>query len=235
MSHPQAVVLIPAWNEADRIGPVVRTARRHLPVLVVDDGSADDTARAAEAAGAVVLRHDRNQGKGAALQSGFAWVLGQGYDAVVTLDADGQHDPDEVPRFLQAWSQDGADLLIGRRDFSRMPFPRGWINPFGSWLLSLALRHPIPDNQCGYRLYPRPLLGALELSSRGFEFEVEAIVQAVCLGFQVRWIAIRTIYSTGKVSYFHPIKDTLRFLWMVGRAYRARRAAERAGAARRPR
>jgi glycosyltransferase involved in cell wall biosynthesis len=228
MSHPQAVVLIPAWNEAGRIGPVVRAARRHLPVLVVDDGSADATAQSAEAAGAIVLRHDRNQGKGGALRSGFAWVLDRGHEAVVTLDADGQHDPDEIPRFLQAWSRDGGDLLIGRRDFSRMPFPRGWINPLGSWLLSLALRHPIPDNQSGYRLYARRLLEVLDLSSYGFEFEVEAIVQAVCLGFRVRWIDIRTIYSTGKVSYFHPVKDTLRFLRMVGRAYRARRAADRA-------
>ena len=227
MSHPQAVVLIPAWNEAGRIGPVVRAARRHLPVLVVDDGSADATAQSAEAAGAIVLRHDRNQGKGGALRSGFAWALGRGHEAVVTLDADGQHDPDEIPRFLRAWSGEGGDLLIGRRDFSRMPFPRGWINPFGSWLLSLALRHPIPDNQSGYRLYARRLLEVLDLSSHGFEFEVEAIVQAVCLGFQVRWVDIRTIYSTGKVSYFHPVKDTLRFLRMVGRAYQARRAADR--------
>ncbi|MGH2625702.1 MAG: glycosyltransferase family 2 protein [Anaerolineales bacterium] len=225
MSQPQAVVLIPAWNEADRIGPVVQAARRHLPVLVVDDGSADGTGRAAEAAGALVLRHEHNQGKGGALRSGFAWVLGRAYDAALTLDADGQHDPDEIPHFLHAWSVDGGDLVIGKRDFSRMPFPRGWINPIGSRLLSLALRHPIPDNQSGYRLYARRLIKALDLASRGFEFEVEAITQALCLGFEVRWIDIRTIYGTGKASYFHPLKDTFRFLWMVGRAYRKRRGA----------
>lgn len=225
--NQHAVVLIPAWNEADRIGPVVRAARRYLPVLVVDDGSTDGTVQAAEAGGALVLRHDYNQGKGGALRSGFAWVLEREYGAALTLDADGQHDPEEIPFFLDAWSRDSGDLWIGRRDFSRMPFPRGWINPIGSWMLSLALRHPIPDNQSGYRLYTRRLLEGLDLVSQGFEFEVEVITQALCRGYRVRWINIRTIYGTGKVSYFDPVSDTLRFLRMVIKAYRARRMAER--------
>jgi glycosyltransferase involved in cell wall biosynthesis len=193
-------------------------------VLVVDDGSTDGTAQVAEAEGATVLRHGQNQGKGAALLTGFRWALEKGFLSAVTLDADGQHDPDEIPRFLTP-SQAGADLLIGRRDFSRMPIPRRWVNPFGSWLLSLALQHSIEDNQCGYRLHRRRLLESLDLSRRGFELEVEVIVQAVVKGFHVQWIDIRTIYDTGKVSYFHPLLDSLRFLRMVGYAYQERRGA----------
>lgn len=226
MNPTSSVAIIPAWNESHRLGAVVRAARRHLPVLVVDDGSMDETAVVAEAEGAEVLRHVRNLGKGAALRSGFAWVLERDYDAAVTLDADGQHDPEEIPRFLEAGGT-GADLVIGQRDFSRMPFPRGESNTFGSWILSLALRHPIPDNQCGFRWHRRRLLEALDLTSRGFELEVEVIIQAVCGGFRVEWVRVRTIYDTGKVSYFNPIGDSLRFLGMVAHAARARNAVGR--------
>lgn len=220
------MAIIPAWNESRRLGTVVRATRQHLPVLVVDDGSTDESAAVAEAEGAEVLRHVRNLGKGAALRSGFAWVLEREYGSALTLDADGQHDPEEIPRFLEAGGS-GVDLVIGRRDFSKMPFPRGESNAFGSWILSRALRHPIQDNQCGFRWHHRRLLEALDLTSRGFELEVEVIIQATCGGFRVEWVPIRTIYDTGKVSYFHPIGDGLRFLGMVAYAARARGAAGR--------
>ncbi|MEX0787393.1 MAG: glycosyltransferase family 2 protein [Anaerolineales bacterium] len=226
MNLTGTVGIICAWNESSRLGAVVRNACRHLPVLVVDDGSTDETAAVAAAEGAEVLRHIRNLGKGAALRSGFAWVLERDYAAALTLDADGQHDPDEIPRFLEA-SGSGADLVIGRRDFSRMPFPRGQSNALGSWILSRALRYPIQDNQCGFRWHRRRLLEALDLTSRGFELEVEVIIQAVCGGFRVEWVPVRTIYDTGKVSYFHPIGDSLRFLGMVTHAARARNAVGR--------
>jgi glycosyltransferase involved in cell wall biosynthesis len=103
-SHPRVLALIPGYEEGPRIGAVVAAARRHLPVLVVDDGSTDDTAAQAEAAGAVVIPQRPNQGKGAALRMGFRRALEEGYDAVVTLDADGQHDPAEIPRFLAAFA-----------------------------------------------------------------------------------------------------------------------------------
>ena len=138
-THPRVLALIPGYEEGPRIGTVVAAARRHLPVLVVDDGSTDDTADVAAAAGATVLPQRPNQGKGAALRMGFRRALAEGYDAVVTLDADGQHDPDEIPRFLAAFAggDDGGpgesapgavaasgprpELVVGRRDFDRMP------------------------------------------------------------------------------------------------------------------
>ena len=109
-----------------------------------------------------------------------------------------------------------------------MPFLRSFVNPFGSWLLSLALGTRIYDNQSGYRLYNRHFLERLDLTTTGFELEVEVIIQAVCQGIRIGWVDVRTIYDTGKASYFHPVKDTARFLRMVWHAWRCQRIA-RAG------
>jgi glycosyltransferase involved in cell wall biosynthesis len=224
MNETPILALIPAWNEATRIGPIVEATLAHLPVLVVDDGSHDDTSAVAKAAGAAVARHPQNQGKGVALMNGFEWALEREYEAVVTLDADGQHDPADIPKFLAAYDAGAGDLIIGRRDFGQMPFPRGHTNPFGSWLLSLALETRIYDNQSGFRLHSRRFLEKLDLTTTGFELEVEVIIQAVCRGIPIGWVDIRTIYNIGKVSYFHPLKDSARFLGMVGYAWRQRRS-----------
>jgi len=222
VTDPAILALIPAWNEAVRIRPVLEGALAYLPALVVDDGSIDDTVAVAEAAGATVVRHARNRGKGVALVTGFEWAMDRGYEAVLTLDADGQHDPADIPAFLDAYATGRWDLIVGKRDFSQMPFPRLYSNPFGSWLLSLVLGTPIPDNQSGYRLHTRRLLETLELRTTGFEMEVEVIVQAVYRGLRIGWVDIRTIYGTGKKSYFHPVQDSARFLGMVWWAWRQR-------------
>ncbi|HEY74628.1 MAG TPA: glycosyltransferase family 2 protein [Thermoflexia bacterium] len=221
--RPAVLALIPAWNEAERIGPIVEGARVHLPVLVVDDGSVDETSEVARAVGVAVVRHAQNQGKGAALKTGFAWALEHGYDAVLTLDADGQHDPAEIPKFLAAFEAGAGDLIIGARDFSQMPWPRWWSQPLGCWLLSKALGVPIKDNQSGYRLLTRRLLERMRLTSTGFEMEVEMIAEAVRLGLPIAWVPIRTIYGIGKPSNFHPLWDSARFLQMVWRIWRDRR------------
>jgi glycosyltransferase involved in cell wall biosynthesis len=225
-NEKRVLVLIPAWNEAAFIEPVVKAVKAQLPVLVVDDGSVDETPNIAAAAGATVVRHERNQGKGRALVTGFTWGLEQQYEAIISLDADGQHDPEEIPKFLSLYEDGAGELIIGRRDFSQMPFPNRFANPIGTYLLSLALKHRIYDNQSGYRLHTRRLLEALDLKATGFELEVEVIIQAVCKGMPIGWVDIRTIYDTGKVSYFHPLHDTLRFLRMVWHAYRYRRGLE---------
>jgi len=225
MSEDTTLALIPAWNEAERIAPVIGATRAYLPVLVVDDGSEDDTVTVAEAAGATTVRHLQNRGKGVALMTGFEWGLARGYEAILTLDADGQHDPADIPKFLTAYEAREGDLIIGQRDFSKMPFPRGYTNPFGSWLLSLALNQRIHDNQSGFRLHSRRLLEALALTTTGFELEVEIIIQAVRRGMSIGWVEIETLYGVGEVSYFHPLKDSARFLGMVWRAWRSMRGA----------
>ncbi|HEX8938716.1 MAG TPA: glycosyltransferase family 2 protein [Candidatus Limnocylindrales bacterium] len=226
------LALIPAHDEAPRIGAVVRAAAAHLPVLVIDDGSSDDTAAVAEAAGAHVLVQRPNQGKGAALRAGFRWALAAGCDAVVTLDADGQHDPTEIPAFLAAWRGWGPaprtaplELVVGRRDFRRMPVARRLANTFGGLTLSLALGRQVPDNQSGYRLVGRALMTAL-LDSRepGFEFEVEMLATCLARGFGLAWVPIRTIYA-GEPSHVRPLHHVAHFLraaWAARRTVRGR-------------
>jgi len=222
------VALIPAHDEAPRVAAVVTAALRHLPVLVIDDGSADRTAEIAEAAGARVVRQTPNQGKGAALRAGFRVALGDGAEAVVTLDADGQHDPAELPAFLGAYARrtlagEPTELIIGRRDFRRMPAVRRVSNWVGTMVLSRAVGRRIDDNQSGYRLVGRRLMTAtLESVESGFAFEVEMI--AICLreGWDIGWVPIRTIYGDEK-SHIRPVQHLREFLGVTRRARRIAR------------
>jgi len=211
----KVLALIPAHNEAEHIVGVVAACQAYLPVLVVDDGSTDDTASLAEQAGATLLRQSPNQGKGAALKAGFRWAIEQGIDLVLTLDADGQHDPAEIPKFLEAFAAHPVDLIIGRRKFSAMPPVRRLANSLGRWSFSWALGQPIPDNQSGYRLISRRLMRAsLEADEGGFEFEVQMIVLCVRLGYTLDWVDIRTIYA-GERSHIQPVQHTLNYLRMI--------------------
>jgi len=225
MSNPsiRILALIPAYNEAERVAAVALGAGEHLPVLVVDDGSSDDSAAVAEAAGATVLRQSPNQGKGAALRAGFRQALAENVAAVLTLDADGQHDPAEIPAFLQAYADTRADLIIGARDFRQMPLSRRLANTLGKWLFSWAMRRPVRDNQSGYRLISRRLLQALlDSDEQGFEFEVQMILTCVQCGYDLDWIPIRTIYA-GEGSHIDPLHHITKFLRIVWQTRRATR------------
>jgi glycosyltransferase involved in cell wall biosynthesis len=214
LKNKKVLILIPAYNEEERIGKVIKQAGKHLPVLVVDDGSVDQTSRLAEELGAIVLTQQPNQGKGAALMRGFAFAVEQGYDAVITLDADGQHDPDEIPLFLESFLS-GGDLVIGKRDFRKMPFPRNISNTVGTWSFSSALGRECPDNQSGYRLHSRRLIeAALDSSETNFEFEVEIIVRCILKGYQLAWVPIKTIYA-GENSHVKPLKHIWHFYRIV--------------------
>ena len=219
----RVLALIPAYNEATHIAEVVRGACAHLPVLVVDDGSTDSTATTAESAGAAVLRQAPNQGKGAALRAGFRYALKQGYEAVLTLDADGQHDPAEMAQFLHAYDERHADLIVGARTFSDMPFSRRLGNTLGTWAVSWAVGQPIRDDQSGYRLMARRLLEALlDSDESGFQFEVEMIATCVQHGFALDWVPIRTIYA-GESSHIRPWRHIIEFsriVWQIRRRLR---------------
>lgn len=215
---PRTVAIIPAHDEADRVADVVRGALAHLPVLVVDDGSADTTAATAASAGATVLRQHPNQGKGAALRAGFGRAIADGYEAALTLDADGQHDPADIPAFLSAWTSAATgtvDLVIGRRDFSAMPPVRRLANELGGRAFSWAVGSHIPDNQSGYRLISRRLMEAMAGSTeRGFEFEVEMIARCIRAGWGIGWVPIRTIYA-GAPSHIRPWRHLRSFVRVV--------------------
>jgi glycosyltransferase involved in cell wall biosynthesis len=218
------VALIPGYNEAPRIGHVVETARRFLPVLVVDDGSTDATGAVAAEAGATAVRQEPNQGKGAALRAGFRRALADGAEAIITLDADGQHDPAEIADFLDVWSRaapgDRPDLVIGARNFRSMPPVRRLSNTLGRWAFSWAVGRAIPDNQSGYRLVSRRLAEAtLASSEAGFALEVEQITTCIRMGGRIEWLPIRTIYA-GAPSHIRPIEHLREFVRIVRQARR---------------
>ncbi len=249
MSDPAQVparvlALIPAHDEEPRIAAVVRAAAEHLPVLVVDDGSSDATARVAREAGAEVLEQRPNAGKGAALRAGFRHALAAGYDGAVTLDGDGQHDPAEIPLFLEAFGAAATpnaaaggpvghgepahpDLVVGQRDFSHMPPARRLANTVGGHAFSWAVGTPVPDNQSGYRLVGRRLMEtSLESTEHGFEFEVEILATCIARRWPVAWVPIRTIY-TGGPSHIRPAAHVRHFFRAVTAARRTVREARR--------
>jgi glycosyltransferase involved in cell wall biosynthesis len=209
------IAVIPAYNESRHVAGVVEQVRQFLPVLVIDDGSSDETAQAAEMAGATVLRQEPNQGKGAALVNGFHYVLSQGCDAAIMLDADGQHSPSEIPSFLRVYQDNHSDLIIGERDFRYMPPLRRRTNSLGTSMFSWAVGQPIPDNQSGYRLLSRQMMESMLASHESnFEFEVEMIVVCLRNGYRLDWVPIQTIYGDEK-SHIRPIRHTYHFIRMV--------------------
>ena len=218
------LALIPAFDEGPRVGKVVRAAAATLPVIVVDDGSTDDTADQAARAGATVIRQRPNGGKGSALRAGLRHALEAGAEAVVTLDADGQHDPSEIDAFLARWATDRPELIIGRRDFAAMPPVRRLSNTLGGIALSAAVGRWVPDNQSGYRLIGRQLMRSLlDSAEDGFEFEIEMVARAIALGLPIAWVPIRTIYA-GETSHISPGRHVREFLDVTRRARRIARS-----------
>ena len=218
--EPTILALVPAYNEAQRIQPVIEQASAFLPVLVVDDGSADETPQVARRVGAMVLEQPVNQGKGAALKVGFQYAIDHGFEAVVTLDADGQHDPAEIPKFIELFAKTRADLVIGARDFSLMPPVRRVANWLGRQSLSWAMGETILDNQSGYRLISSRLMREMAgIAVEGFEFEVEMIVVCLRLGYELRWVEIKTIYS-GESSHINPLKHLVNYVSLVANTRR---------------
>ena len=217
------LAIVPAHNEGPRICRVVAMlVAQGLPVLVVDDGSTDDTADEAGAAGARILSLTPNRGKGGALKAGFREALDsvRSWDAILTLDGDGQHDPSEAPAFIETWSGTGADLVVGARDYRGMPPIRWFTNSVSRAIFSWAVGERIPDNQSGYRLHTRRVIEAT-LSSReeGFAFEVEEIAICVGRGYRLAWVPIKTIYGT-EVSDIRPWTHFVSFVRVTWRARR---------------
>jgi glycosyltransferase involved in cell wall biosynthesis len=223
------VAVIPAHNEGTRIAGVVQATTAHLPVIVVDDGSTDETTDRARAAGATVIQQRPNQGKGAALKAGFRRALADGASAILTLDGDGQHDPAEIPRLLAAYAADTEhvpELVVGRRDFRAMPPTRRLANELGRRAFSWAVGRDIPDNQSGFRLIARALVEAtLASDEAGFEFEVEVIATCIRRRGRIEWVPIRTIYAD-ESSHIRPIHHLAHFLRIVLRARRAVRSGD---------
>ncbi|HOB62844.1 MAG TPA: glycosyltransferase family 2 protein [Candidatus Competibacteraceae bacterium] len=215
-------VVIPAYDEAATIATIVQRARLQLEtVIVVDDGSIDDTASQAAHAGAMVLRQPSNQGKGAALWHGLQQALALGAEAIITLDGDGQHRPEDLPKLLDAHRRWPDRLIIAarleRRD--RAPRLRRFANGMADFWLSWAAGWPIRDSQSGFRLYPATLLRQMsgpQPGRGGFAFESQALLQAARLGGSPVTVAIETLYPPhARPSHYRAWRDTLRIIALV--------------------
>jgi len=205
-------VVIPAFRAAGTLPGVVERVRRRDPdalVLVVDDGSGDGTAAAAEASGAVVLRHDANLGKGRALATGLAAAVGSGAAAVVTLDADGQHPPEAIGALLAPIAAGAADLVVGARAREgAMPLGRRVTNWLSSTLLSRAVGFAVPDSQSGFRAMRREVADVVRPAGGRYEYETEFLFLAARRGFRIAAVQVPTVYG-GAASHFRYGADTL--------------------------
>jgi glycosyltransferase involved in cell wall biosynthesis len=212
--------LIAAFNEASRIGPVVGGVRPHVShVLVVDDGSTDDTSAMARGAGATVIRHPENRGKGAAIRTGIEAALTSDATHLLLLDGDGQHDPADAPGLIDAARKEQADFVLGERPFDRasMPASRYWTNRISSRVISrYFVGADVGDAQSGYRLVATDVLRRLHLSARGYEIETEMLIKAARRGARLARVPIHLRYE-GAVSKLRPLRDTTRTCFLAVR------------------
>lgn len=221
---PKFAVVIPAYNEAKTIRTVAEGALQCLSkVIVVDDGSVDDTFQALEGLPLTLLRHPTNLGKAASLWSGFQHALQQGITAVVTLDGDGQHAPEDIPRLLKGVEQAYNFIIIGARTrpWTRAIWHRILANRIADFWISWAAGYPIEDSQSGFRVYPSALLYQVKLPTdrkNSFVFESEILIEGANLGFRSLPLPIESEpRALPRPSYFRPIIDISRITIMVGK------------------
>jgi glycosyltransferase involved in cell wall biosynthesis len=213
----KACVIIPTYNESRTIGDITRQIRaQNLDVVVIDDGSHDNTPQVAKHNGAVVLGNSKNEGKGASLIKGFHYALKNNFDAVITMDGDGQHLTSDIPYFIQLATSSNSGILVGNRMFKpkSMPWVRLLTNKFMSWLISSIAKQDISDTQCGFRLIKKEVLRKINLVTCKYETESEVLIKASRLGVKIESVPIKAIYL-GEKSQINPIIDTLRFVRFI--------------------
>jgi len=220
MAAAPLAILVPAYNCAETIATVVSGARRHVPrVLVVDDGSSDATAEVAATAGAEVLRHEVNRGKGAALCTGMGTLAASGIGRVLTMDGDGQHLADQIPVLLEASSRAPHGLIIGARQVApgQASAIRLFGNRFANRWVAIACGLALPDTQSGFRVYPMPETLALGARAHHFDFETEVLIRAARGGILVVSVPVQAYYPppAERVSHFRPFVDTVRIIRIV--------------------
>ena len=215
----RVAAVIPAYQEEKHVAEVACRVRAQLEhVLVVDDGSTDTTAERARVAGVDVVVHPQNRGKGESIKTGLRYWLDRGIDYVVLLDADGQHLPEEIVRFIEAAGQNNAKIFVGTRmnDVTSMPWVRRVVNRYMSDKISRACGQQIPDTQCGFRMLHRDLIPELLGGTNRFDYETEMLIIASRNGHRIAAVPITTVYSD-EVSSIHPVRDTLRFFKLMRR------------------
>lgn len=219
----RTAVVIPAFNAARHLEEVIDATSRFIDrsrIVVVDDGSTDETGDVARRCGVAVLAHAGNKGKGVALDTGILGAAAKGMEYVITMDADGQHKPEEIPRFLQKELETGADIIVGNRmaEIKNMPGDREFANRATSWFVSARAGVHVPDSQNGYRLIKTSLYKSLKIKSKRYAAESEILIRGARAGAKIDWVPVETIYA-GEQSSVHPVIDTLRFLRMAIRSF----------------
>jgi glycosyltransferase involved in cell wall biosynthesis len=213
----RACVIIPTYNESKAIAALINQIHKlELKAIIIDDGSKDDTVKIALDAGAEVLRNQSNAGKGASLIKGYAFALSQGFDAVISIDGDGQHATDDIGGFIREAESSNCGIVVGNRMATTkgMPLLRIITNRLMSWMISAVAGQLIPDTQCGFRLVKKEVLQKVNLCTSKYETESEILIKAARLGFKIESVPIETIY-TGQKSQINPFVDTLRFLRFI--------------------
>lgn len=209
--------LIPAYNEEESLPSLLALIPcNRTDIVVVDDGSSDSTADIAEKSGCLVIRQRENLGKGAAQRAGFEHLKGMDYDGVVTLDADGQHDPSLIPRFIRKAEEGDYDILIGTRRLqlgTGMPFLRLLTNLTTSLVVSIMSGQRIRDSQSGYRYLSSRTVRNVPLTTSRYQTESEVLIRAGRMGYSIGEVPITTIYS-GQRSDINKAVDTARFIWL---------------------
>jgi len=220
LDRTNVAAVIPAYHEEAHVRGVAERARAQLDhVAVIDDGSTDATATRAREGGAEVIVHPQNRGKGEAIKTGLRhWLARPEIEFIFLFDADGQHLPEEIGRFLNAAAASEAGLFIGTRmnDVREMPFVRRTVNRYMSWRISRLCGQEVPDTQCGYRMVHRALVPHLLAGTSRFDYETEMLIIASRQGCRIASVPISTIYSD-EVSSIHPVRDTIRFLRLMRR------------------
>lgn len=212
---------MPTYNEEKTIGELISRVRRvhsDIDIVVIDDGSSDSTYRIAKQNMAIVLKSRTNQGKGASLIKGFNYALLQNYDALITMDSDGQHEPADIAYFLRLANYSDSGIFIGNRMLKPkdMPFIRFLTNKFMSWVISKVIKQYIPDTQCGFRLIKAEVLKKIGLKTCKYETESEILIKAARLGYRIESIPIKSIYS-GQMSRINPFTDACRFFRLIAK------------------
>lgn len=216
--------VIPSYNENKTIANIIQQVKlQGLEVIVIDDGSTDNTFQSASKTLAIVIKNDKNEGKGASLVKGFGYVLGHNFDAVITMDGDGQHDPGDIRHFIQIAGASDSGIFIGNRMHrpKDMPLARFVVNKFTSWLISMYTKQDIPDSQCGFRLIKKEVLEKVKFETNNYDAESEILIKAARLGFKIESVPINTIYR-GQKSKINPFVDAYRFIRLMCREFNIR-------------
>jgi len=216
--------IIPAYNAESSLGEVIDRTKKYIPqVIVVNDGSLDATPEVARSRPIELISIPSNRGKGYALRLGFSQALNSGYRAILTLDADGQHDPADIPNFLQAHERDSAAILVGSRmaQADRFPRQRYYSNRAAAFFISKALGQYLEDTQCGFRLYPACAIRSIALKTSHYQTETEVLLRAARQGIRVSSVPVKNIYSNGSApqSNFRPVVDTFYICLIVLQSY----------------